>query len=287
MYNEDAQTTKNSSIKADNNVRYTNKSDSGNPHLHYVENRVQGADNPLISVIMPVYKLSKLVTYSIEAVEKIMKANRYNYEIIIVDDGSPDDTYNYAVMMPQNSSIKVYRLPRNMGKGFALLYGFKKSRGDVVVFFDGDLDIDPRQIHLLVNTLRSNGVDIAITSKWHPESRTIATPLRKFLSRSFYALARLLLGLKVSDTQTGAKAFRREVLEDIAGCLTVKRYAFDVELLTAATARGYRIAEVPALWRIKLTSRFRAREIARMLIDLMAVAYRHRVKKQHINSAKQ
>jgi len=71
--------------------------------------------------------------------------------------------------------------------------------------FDSDLDIDPRQIHLLVNTLRSNGVDIIITSKWHLQSRTIATLIKKFLSKSFYALARPFLGLKVSDAQTEAK----------------------------------------------------------------------------------
>ena len=229
-------------------------------HTQSAENSAGKPNKPFVSVVMPLYRLSKLVRHSIRAVEKVLDANGYSYEIVVVDDGSPDDTYKQALAASSNPAVRVYRLPRNMGKGFALLYGFKKSRGDIVVFFDGDLDIDPRQIHLLVNTLRSNGVDIAITSKWHPQSRTIATPLRKFLSRAFYALTKLFLGLKVSDTQTGAKAFRREVLEDIARRLTVKRYAFDVELLTAATARGYRIAEVPALWRIKLTSRFRARD---------------------------
>jgi len=236
---------------------------------------------------MPVYKLSKLVRYSIRAVERVLDANGYSYEIVVIDDGSPDNTYSQALTASKNPTVRIFRLPKNMGKGFALLYGFRRCKGDIVVFFDGDLDIDPRQIHLLVSSLRDNGVDIVITSKWHPQSRTIATPLRKFLSRAFYTLTRLLLGLRVSDTQTGAKAFRREVLEDVVNHLTVKRYAFDVELLTAATVRGYRIAEVPALWKIKLTSRFRAREIFKMLIDLMAVAYRHRVKKQYTNSAKQ
>ena len=242
--------------------------------------------NPLISVIMPAYNLSNTITTSIRAVENILKNSGYSYEIIVVDDGSPDDTYSQALTASNNPAVRVYKLPRNMGKGFALLYGFKKSRGDIVVFFDGDLDIDPRQIHLLTSTLVRSRADIVITSKWHPQSRTITTPIRKFLSKAFYALARLFLGLKVSDTQTGAKAFRREVLEDVAKHLTVKRYAFDVELLTAATARGYKIVEVPALWRIKLTSRFRAREIIRMLIDLAAVTYRHRVKKQYTDSVK-
>ena len=150
-----------------------------------------------------------------------------------------------------------------------------------MVFFDGDLDIDPRQILLLLSVLRNNDADIAITSKWHPQSKTIATPSRKFLSRSFYALTRLLLGMRLSDTQTGAKAFKREALEDITRHLTVKRYAFDVELLTAAIARGYSIVEVPALWRIKLVTHFKVKEMARMLTDLLAITYRHRVKNHY------
>ncbi|GBF09730.1 hypothetical protein apy_14550 [Aeropyrum pernix] len=86
-----------------------------------------------------------------------------------------------------------------MGKGYALLYGFRKSRGDIVVFFDGDLDIDPRQITLLINTLLNNGADIAIASKWHPQSKTTATPIRKLLSEEFYAPTRLLLRLRMSN----------------------------------------------------------------------------------------
>jgi len=248
---------------------------------------VDSSSKPLVSVVMPAYRLSRVISYSMKAVEKVLSSNGYRFEIVVVDDGSPDDTYSQALKASKNPVVRVYRLPRNVGKGFALLYGFRRSRGDIAVFFDADLDIDPRQITLLVEALLKSGADIAITSKWHPQSKTIATPLRKFLSKSFYALTKLLLGLKVSDTQTGAKAFRREVLEDITRYLTVKRYAFDVELLTAATARGYKIVEVPALWRIKLRSKFRVKEIIRMFVDLMAVTYRHRVKKQYAGSVKQ
>jgi len=234
---------------------------------------------PTISIIMPVYKLSKQVINSIEAVKRTLEAYNHEYEIIVVDDGSPDDTYTHAQSTASNPSIKAYRLPRNMGKGFALLHGYRRSQGDIVVFFDGDLDIHPKQIPLLVNLLRNSQADIAITSKWHPQSKTTATPLRKFLSKSFHALARLLLGVKVTDTQTGAKAFKRRVLEDVARHLIVKRYAFDAELLAAATTKGYRVIEAPALWRIKLTSTFKVKELLKMMLDLAAAAYRLRVNK--------
>lgn len=240
-------------------------------------------DNEIISIIMPAYNLSKQVARSIEAVEKILQKSGYKYEIILVDDGSNDDTYYYALRTSNHSTIKAYKLTKNMGKGYALIYGFRKSSGDIIVFFDSDLDIDPRQIILLVNILKRNAVDIVITSKWHPYSKTISSFSRKFLSRAFYILTRILLGIKLNDTQTGAKAFRRRVLEHIIDVITVKRYAFDIELLTVATSGGYKIVEVPALWHIKLTSKFKIKEIVKMFIDLLAVTYRHRIKRQYIN----
>ncbi len=237
--------------------------------------------SPLISIIMPAYNLSESIAQSINAVKRVMEIHGFSYEIIVVDDGSIDGTYRFAIRKNCNPHVRAYRLPRNMGKGFALIHGFEKSRGDVVAFFDGDLDIDPRQIVVLINALRRVKADAVITSKWHTNSRTKASFTRKVLSKLFHALAKALLGVKVSDTQTGAKAFKRQVLEDIAHCLVVKRYAFDVELLTAIAARGYRIIEVPAIWGIKLNSHFRIKEAIRMLIDLLAITYRHRVKKQY------
>lgn len=240
--------------------------------------------SPLISIIMPAYNLSKRIAYSITAVEKVMEIHGFSYEVIVIDDGSIDDTYQNAIKKHRNPHVRVYRLPRNIGKGFALIYGFKKSRGDIVAFFDGDLDIDPRQIVVLVNALRSTKAYVAITSKWHTQSRTAASFTRKFLSKSFYALAKTLLGVKVNDIQTGAKVFKRRVLNDVVHCLVIKRYAFDAELLTAIATRGYRIIEVPAIWGIKLNSRFKIKEAIRMLIDLLVITYRHRVKNQYSGS---
>jgi len=242
-----------------------------------------GYQGELVSVIMPAYNLEHIIPLSILRVKEILEKHGYNYEIIVIDDGSKDNTYQEALRVSRvdPERIKVYKLPRNKGKGYALIYGYKHSRGNIIVFFDADLDIDPHQIPLLIETLKSNGVDTVITSKWHPRSKTIATTHRRLLSKAFYALVRLLLGIKTSDTQTGAKAFHRKTLQNIADNLMVKRYAFDAELLTAITAKGYRICEVPALWQIKLTSRFKLKEIIKMFIDLMAIAYRHKVKKQY------
>ncbi|MEM1646205.1 MAG: glycosyltransferase, partial [Ignisphaera sp.] len=155
------------------------------------------------------------------------------------------------------------------------IYGYKYSRGDVVVLFDADLDIPPQQIPILLAVMMKTEADLVITNKWHPLSRTIASGLRRFLSRSYNTLVRLITGLNIRDTQTGAKAIKRHVLDTIAPKMYVKRYAFDVELLLLAAKHGYRIAEAPSLKTIKLTSSFKPREIFYMLLELLSITYRH------------
>jgi len=259
---------------------------SGHVGLQRLPSRDAGRASPIVTVVMPAYRLHHVIADSIKAVRRVLDASGYSYELIVVDDGSPDDTYVKALEESDGDVVRVYRLPVNMGKGYALIHGFKKSRGEVVVFFDGDLDIDPRQVTLLVDVITRGNIDVAITSKWHPLSKTTASVTRRLLSHAFYTLVRVLTGLKVGDTQTGAKAFRRRVLESIVDCITVKRYAFDVELLLATVVNGYSIVEVPAVWGIRLTSRFKVREVARMLVDLLAITYRHRVRKQYTSCRK-
>ena len=239
---------------------------------------------PQISVIMPVYNGEKYIQKSITTVNNHLQKLKTPYEIIIVDDGSKDNTHQKAqqtINKLNNPNIKILKYNKNQGKGHALLYGYKHAKGNIIIFYDADLDIPVQQLTLLIKTAQKTNADLIITSKWHPKSKTKTTKLRKFLSRTFYLMERTFLGIKVSDTQTGAKAIKKQTLDTIAPLLTIKRYAFDAELITAATAQGYKILEIPALWPINLTARFKIREIWRMLVDLMAIAYRLRIKKQY------
>jgi len=233
----------------------------------------------LLSVVMPAHNVASVIRRCVEGVSLVASRLCRDYEIVVVDDGSTDGTYLVAKRLEHvlNPHLRVYRLPKNMGKGFALIYGFRKSRGDIIAFFDSDLDIDPLQLYVLVRVLEASGADAVITSKWHPRSKVEATALRKLLSHSFRGLVRAFLGLRLSDTQTGAKVFKRRVLEDVVPLLRVRRYAFDAELLAYVQRLGYRIVEVPALRSVKLGSCIRPVEIARMLLDLLAVAYRLRL----------
>ena len=235
-----------------------------------------------ISVVIPTYNERRNIKILIPMIGSFLN-NVCPYEIIVVDDGSIDGTYR-KVLEIANEKTKILHYENNRGKGYALLYGFKFSMGNIILFFDGDLDIHPEQIRLLLKTIERPEIDGVITSKWHPQSRISATFIRKILSRMFNFLVQLLTGIKLRDTQTGAKAFKRHALERIIHSLTIKRYAFDVELLLAMITNGYRIEEIPALYRIKLTNRFRFKEIVKMFIDLLAITYRHRIKKQYMRN---
>jgi len=192
----------------------------------------------------------------------------------VVDDGSQDRTWA-AVENMDERNIQIIGHPRNQGKGYALRRGLYQATGEIAFMIDSDMEVWPRDLKAFFTALES--ADIIIGSKRHPLS-TVRTPtMRKFLSLGFNILERLLTGVKVSDTQVGVKAARSRALYAILPTLAVKRYAFDAELLAVATLLGFRIKELPV--NIDLKASFSGKEVARMLLDLLGIAYRLRIKK--------
>jgi glycosyltransferase involved in cell wall biosynthesis len=228
---------------------------------------------PKISVIMPAYNEEGKIADCIQSARTHLERLGRPYEIIVVDDGSTDATRVEARRAACNPHVSVVGYPHNQGKGFAIKHGLKHAKGDLVVFMDSDADVKPDRIDQYVAILKNN--DIAIASKRHPDSRFKAPILRKFLSVGFHILVMLLTGVTVSDTQSGFKAFRREALVKIIDSICVKRYAFDVELLAVASLLKMRIVELPI--KIQLGSLFSARQVVRMLVDLLGITYRLRV----------
>ena len=233
-----------------------------------------------MSVILCAYNEGKIIEDSIHNVDDVMSRTGWNYEIIIVDDGSSDDTRKKAINCTHanhNGHLKVIGYEKNMGKGNAVRTGFAHAQGDSVVVIDSDLDVDPKLIPSYVYALKSN--DIAVASKWHPQSHTVVTLRRRVLSFGFNALSKLFTGIKLSDTQTGLKAFRREVLERMSPKFVVKRYAFDLELIGACNHAGYRIVALPV--DVHIESMVSLKEIIRMTLDMFGIAYRLRVLKYY------
>lgn len=236
-----------------------------------------------VSIIMCAYNEGGVIEETIGKVDSVMMKTDWSYEIIVVDDGSLDNTWKKAFDYTDDGNkghVKVVGYRRNTGKGKALKTGFAYAHGKFVVIMDGDLDINPELVPRYLEALKNN--DIAVASKRHAQSNTMMSWKRKFLSCGFNALARLLTGVKLKDTQTGLKAFRRNVLEKISSKLVVNRYAFDLELLAACNHCGFEIVELPVDVRIRGMIDFK--EILRMAVDLLKIARRLRILKNYQRS---
>ncbi|NJE06984.1 glycosyltransferase family 2 protein [Thermococcus sp. M39] len=231
---------------------------------------------PTISVLMPAYNEGKNLEKAVRETMKELKG--LDYEIIIINDGSRDNTLQVAKELCESfRDVRLVSYSKNRGKGYALKKGFEKSRGEIIVFFDADLDIPPFQIRRFLKTLQ-NGYDVVIGSKYLPGARVRYSKKRRLFSIWYRTLVKMLLKLDVSDTQVGLKVFRREVLEKAFSKILVKKYAFDVELLTVINMYGYKIYELPIKIEHKsFDSSIDYRAITRMFIDTMAIFYRKNI----------
>jgi glycosyltransferase involved in cell wall biosynthesis len=231
---------------------------------------------PQLSVVLPAYNEEEIIEDSLGKVDHVVRGTGYKYELIVVDDGSMDGTAKKATKYAKrNGHIRVLSYEKNSGKGHAVKSGFLHAQSDIVVFMDGDLEVEPEQIGLYVKALEH--ADIVIGSKWLPQSKVKIPLIRRILSHGFNIVVKLLVGIRFSDTQTGLKAVKKRGLEKVFSKLTVKRYAFDVELLAVANLLGLRIVELPV--KIRLNGHISFKEMWKMLIDVLGIAYRLRVKK--------
>ncbi len=200
----------------------------------------------MLSVIIPAYNeeasIGRTVTDLVKGLERYKVTP---YEVVVVSDGSRDRTTEVvrALALPR---VRLLAYARNQGKGYALTYGARRSRGSVVTFFDAGGDFDPLHIKQFTELMEIFDADIVLGSKRHPASQLQYPLRRQILSNLYYYLIRILFDLNVRDTQSGLKVFRREVLQKIMPRALVKRYAIDVELLVIAKHLGFtRIFEAP------------------------------------------
>lgn len=231
-----------------------------------------------LSIIIPVYNQEKWVSASLSRISEVLDSTLLEYEIVVVNDGSTDRTFDVLKKeQEQDSKIHVISYPANRGKGYAVREGVMRSKGSTVIFTDGDLDVSPEVIKDYIDELGS--FDLVVASKRHPLSRVKAPSSRKFLSRAFSVVVRLLVGIKLKDTQAGLKVGNGDALRLIFSVMQVRRYAFDVELFVIADLLQLKIKEMPI--EIELDRRFKFRDIVRMFVDVSGIAYRHRVRHRY------
>lgn len=234
------------------------------------------------SVILPAYNEEFHIFANIQRTIRAMDALGFDYEIITVDDGSSDKTYEEARKAESIfGKVKAMRINSHKGKGAALKYGFQFAKGNLVVFLDADLDLPPEQIGSFLKVMEKNKSDIVIGSKRYSQFNSHYLKRRRVLSFIYQAIVHVLFNLSVTDTQTGLKLFKYEVLKKIISRASVERYAFDLELLINACRLGYKVAEVPVIsdsQRDEARGKIKLLDIYRMFVDTLAIFYRFHVR---------
>ena len=233
-----------------------------------------------ISVIIPVFNQVGKISYSLEKIKQAVELAFSNYELIVVNDGSTDNTLTILKDIAMiDEHVRVISYTPNRGKGYAVRQGALHSQGDALILLDGDLDISPDLIKDYVERLSTS--DLVIASKKHPESSVRIPRSRAFLSRAFNILIKLTIGIAQTDTQVGFKAGKGEMMRTIFRNVSVNRYAFDVEFLAIASILHLKVQEMPVI--MKIDRGFKMKEILRMFIDLIRIAYKYRIAHRYQN----
>jgi glycosyltransferase involved in cell wall biosynthesis len=165
-----------------------------------------------LSVVIPVYNEEESIQELTEWIERVCTNNRLSFEIIFIDDGSSDSSWDRILQMSfRNNSVKGFRFRRNYGKAAALHTGFGEAAGDVVITMDSDLQDSPEEIPQLVKMIRNEGFDLV--SGW--KKKRYDPFVKRITSRFYNGTARWSSGIKLHDFNCGLKAYSQEVVKSI------------------------------------------------------------------------
>ncbi len=230
--------------------------------------------DPSLSILLPAFNEGNHLYQNVVQIRQALAS--IDPELILIDDGSQDDTYAQAMAAAQldGSHIRVLKLEKNSGKGAALVKGFQLAKGTYIAFLDADLEIQPENVAKMFETLQSDGKDLIVGRKIYLEARVPL--LRRIMSRVYRGYVGLLFNLPLQDTQTGIKVFRRQVLDICFPKMTISGFAFDIELLALAQKAGFRMGEFPVTLTYKRTrslERIKVMHILRMFTDTLKIYF--------------
>jgi dolichyl-phosphate beta-glucosyltransferase len=209
--------------------------------------------SPNLSIIVPAYNEAVRLGQSLKSIFTYLNETHPSAELIVVDDGSSDETRAVAQKgfeLAGSIQAKLISVHPNRGKGHAVRTGLLAARAPIAVFFDADLSTPLAEIPKVLAPIESEGYDLVFGSRALDRSLIgVHQPWRReFGGRVFNLVVRISTGLPFADTQCGFKAFRSSTCRPIIEAATIDRFAFDVEMLYLAQAAGLRLKEVPVRW---------------------------------------
>jgi len=236
-----------------------------------------------LSIIIPAFNEATRLPRTLTGLLAFLDGNTRRAEVIVVDDGSQDDTSAQVRRFERlDPRVRLIRLPQNRGKGYAVRTGVVNSAGSLVLFADADgatpfEELARLEAHIL------DGARVAIGSRGVRDraTRVQARLYRRVLGRIFHAVVRMFAVHGITDTQCGFKLFDAAAAHDLFSRMRMSGFSFDVEVLLMAMRSGYRVAEVPVNWTHQPGSKVRvlrdgllmARDVLRIRANALAGVY--------------
>ena len=196
-------------------------------------------DEILLSVIIPVFNEELTISTVIDRLKSVLKKEDFRWEIIVVDDFSTDRSLSLSL----NKGVKVLSLKKHVGKGCALRVGFSKSLGTLVTTIDSDGSHRPEEMPLLLTPILENKADLVIGSRYLMKTSTKVKRFNVLGVQLFNHLIHFLVKSKVSDSQSGYRIMKAEILQNMS--LKSGGYEIESEMLVKTAKMGYKIKEVP------------------------------------------
>ena len=225
-----------------------------------------------LSIVIPAHNEESRLPGTLEQVFRFLEKQSFSSEVIVVENGSSDRTYEIAQeIAKQYPTLRVIQNDWR-GKGLAVQRGVKEAKGEYVFLCDADLSMPIEEVSKFIPP-QLQKVDIAIASREAPGAVRIHEPYyRHFTGRVFNTLIRLLVLPNLQDTQCGFKCVRADVARDIFRYQTLTGWAFDVELLYIARHHKYQVVEIPIHWYFNADSKISIfRDSLRMFLDLLLI----------------
>ena len=227
-----------------------------------------------LSLIIPAYNEEKRIADTLNKVLKYLRIQNYDYEIILVDDGSEDKTTE--LVEKEFPEVKIISYKSNRGKGHAVKTGMESANGNYRIFYDADASTPIEELEKFWQKFEE-GAEVVIGSRALPESNIeLHQPwYRETMGRTFNLFVKLFAIRDFPDTQCGFKGFTAEACKKIFPRQTINRFSFDAEILYIGKKLKFRIDQVPVRWINSPASRVNAiTDSTRMLLDLISIRFK-------------
>ena len=234
---------------------------------------------------IPAYNEGERIYENLLEMSKLLSSFVTDYEMIVVNDGSKDNTeveIRRASETVKNIVPAGYQM--NRGKGGAIKEGVKCATGDYIAFLDADMDLSPMHLKDFLAKMEETSATAVIGSKMHKDSKVNYPLPRKIMSLGYFLLLKMLFRLNIKDTQTGVKLFEADALKKVMRQVSTDGFAYDIEILALICASGGTIVEMPIELIFQRTNgwgRIRLSDVMEVAQDTMKIYHNvHRIKKK-------